>query len=92
MIAINETTCDFYYLNSKKRVSTELICELSKEIQIIIIRSYLFMTPPGACVYTGFKDFEDLNLSSEKPYLKADFPKRMDDQNSHKHHSATRWL
>ena len=76
---INETTCDFYYLNSKKRVSTELICDYKKDSnyyhQIIS-----FYDTSGACVYTGFKYFEDLNLSSEKTYLKADFPKRMDDQ------------
>jgi len=79
--SINETTFDFYYLNSKKRVSTELIYSYQKDSnyyhQIIS-----FYDTSGSCIYTGFKDFEDLNLSSEKPYLIADFSKRMDDQNT----------
>jgi hypothetical protein len=76
---INETIFDFYYLNSKKRISTELICDYQKDSnyyhQIIS-----FYDTSGACIYTGFKYFEDLNLSSETTYLKADFLREMDDQ------------
>ena len=76
---LHETTFDFYYLNSKKRISTELIYSYQKDSnyyhQIIS-----FYDTSGACIYSGFKHFEDLNLSSEKSYSTADFQRKMDDQ------------
>ncbi|MBT5931873.1 MAG: hypothetical protein HOH34_00890 [Flavobacteriales bacterium] len=76
---LHETTFDYYYLNSKKRVSTELIYDYQKDSnyyhQIIS-----FYDTSGTCIYTGFKYFEDLNLSSERTYLKADYFKEMGDQ------------
>ncbi|MDB3905375.1 hypothetical protein N9335_02740 [Crocinitomicaceae bacterium] len=76
-----ETTVDFYYQNAKMRVSKELIYNYQKDSnyyhQIIS-----FYDTSGVCIYTGFKHFEDLNLSSEKTYLKADFLKKMDDQDA----------
>lgn len=64
---LHETTFDFYYLNSKKRISTELIYSYQKDSnyydQIIS-----FYDTSGSCIYTGFKNFEDLNLSSQKSY------------------------
>lgn len=76
---IQESKHEFYYINSKKRVSTELIYDYQKDSnyyhQIIS-----FYDTSGTCIYTGFKYFEDFILSLEKTYLKADFPRRMDDQ------------
>jgi hypothetical protein len=76
---LNETTFEFFYLNSKKRVSTELIYSYQKDSnyyhQIIS-----FYDTSGSCIYTGSKHFEDLNSSSEKSYSIADFPKKMNEQ------------
>lgn len=76
---LHETTFNYYYLNSKKRVSTELIYDYQKDSnyyhQIIS-----FYDTSGICMYTGFKYCEDLNLSYERIYLKADYLKEMDDQ------------
>ena len=74
-----ETTFEFFYLNSKKRISTELIYSYQKDSnyyhQIISFYDSL-----GSCIYTGSKHFEDLNSSSEKSYSTADFPKKMNEQ------------
>ena len=68
---IQETIHEFYYINGKKRVSSELISFFQKESDYF--HQYIsFYDTSGELLYTGFKTFEDLINAELIPFEKID--------------------